>query len=159
MTWLQLLAVLLVVAGFAGLILPALPGLALIFGGLWLLAWTDGYAHVGMGTLIVLGVLAVTGLAIDFIAGLLGAKVAGASRTALAGAGIGAVLGLFLGIPGLILGPLIGAALGELIARQNLARAATVGVAAGLGFVVALVLKAGIALAMVSIFAAVWLLH
>lgn len=156
MEWWWLGVLLLVGTGFAGLILPVLPGLLLIFAGLWLGAWIDGFERVGVTTVVVLGVLGAVGWIIDFVAGLLGAKAVGASGAALAGAALGAVLGLFAGLPGLILGPVIGAAAGELIARQNARRAAVVGVAAGLGFVLALALKIGLAFAMVGVFAFAW---
>ncbi len=156
MEWLWLLVLALLALGFAGLILPALPGLLLIFGGLWLGAWIDAYERVEVATVVLIGVMAAVGWLVDFVAGLLGAKAAGASPTALVGAGLGAVVGIFGGIPGLIFGPVIGAMIGELIARQNPQRATVVGLAAGLGFVVALALKIGLAFAMVGVFALAW---
>ena len=40
------LAVLLVAAGIAGLVLPALPGAPLLFAGLLCAAWAEGFAYV-----------------------------------------------------------------------------------------------------------------
>jgi uncharacterized protein len=146
-------ATILVVVGLIGTVLPALPGVPLVFCGLLLAAWTDHFAHVGAFTLIVLGTLTVIALGIDFIAGVLGAKKVGASRYAVIGAALGTLLGLFLGLPGLLLGPFVGALVGELIAGGTLRKATGVGVGAWLGFLVGAIAKLGICFAMLGIFA------
>ncbi|CAG0964804.1 hypothetical protein BURK2_00942 [Burkholderiales bacterium] len=156
MEWWWLAVVVLVLVGFAGLVLPVLPGVLFIFAGLWLGAWIDAYERVGVAMVVLIGVLGLIGWVIDFVAGLLGAKAVGASAMALGGAALGALLGLFFGLPGLILGPVLGAVAGEFLARRDPRRAAVVGVAAGIGFVVALALKIGLAVAMVSVFALAW---
>ena len=147
------LAAILVVVGFVGRIVPALPGVPLVFAGLFVAAWADGFQHVGLWTLIGLGVLTVIAVAVDFLAGLAGAKRVGASRLALIGAAIGTIVGLFFGIPGLLLGPFLGALVGELAAGGTLHRAANVGVGAWIGFLVGTVLKLGVCFAMLGLFA------
>src|SRR4051812_41702135 len=94
-------AAVLVIAGLAGTILPVLPGVLLVFGGLFLAAWADGFARVGYFTLTVIGALGLLAFAADFFASVLGAKRVGASPQALFGAGIGGFAGIFLGIPGI----------------------------------------------------------
>src|ERR1043165_5704890 len=106
------LAVLLVVVGLFGTVLPAIPGVVLIFAGLLLAAWADGFAHVGTVGLVIIGALAILSFVVDFLASLLGAKRLGASPQALVGATVGGIVGLFFGIPGLVLGPFLGASLG-----------------------------------------------
>lgn len=150
---LYVIAALLVVGGVAGTILPVLPGVPLVFFGMLLAAWTDGFQHVGAYTLITLGVLAVIALLVDFVAGLLGAKKVGASRLALFGAAIGTLVGIFFGIPGLLLGPFLGALVGELVAGGTMRRATDVGIAAWLGFLFGAVFKLAICFAMLGIFA------
>lgn len=152
-----LLAALMVVVGIAGTILPALPGVPLVFGGLLLAAWAGGFQRVGTFTLIVLGVLTVLALLIDFIAGMLGAQRVGASRHAVIGAAVGTVVGIFFGLPGLLLGPFVGALIGELLAGGTLRKAAGVGVGAWLGFVAGTVVKLGVCFAMLGLFAAAYL--
>ena len=147
------LAAILVIVGFVGTIVPALPGVPLVFAGLFVAAWADGFQHVGLWTLIGLGVLTVIAVAVDFLAGLAGAKRVGASRLALIGAAIGTIVGLFFGIPGLLLGPFLGALVGELAAGGMLHRAANVGVGAWIGFLVGTVLKLGVCFAMLGLFA------
>jgi uncharacterized protein len=97
-----------------------LPGIPLIFGGIWLTAAVDHYQHVGSGWLIGIGSIAAVGLVLDLTAAALGAKRVGASAQAVAGALIGTLVGLFFGIPGLILGPFLGALMGELSAGGGL---------------------------------------
>ena len=111
---LWLLAAVLVLAGLLGLILPALPGAPLLFAGLLVAAWVEDFSYVGGGTLAVLGALALLTYAVDFAASALGAKRFGASNRAIVGAAIGALVGIFFGLPGILLGPFVGAVLGEL---------------------------------------------
>ena len=77
------LAVLLMLAGLAGTIYPALPGLLLLAAGMLLAAWLGDFALVGMWPLIVIGVLAVLGMVVENLAGFFGAQKSGASRQAL----------------------------------------------------------------------------
>lgn len=149
---LWLLAALLIAAGFAGLILPAVPGIPLVFAGLVLLAWAEGFAYVGGLTLGVLGVLALLSYGVDFLAAAVGAKKFGASPRAVTGAALGAVGGLFFGLPGIVLGPFVGAVIGEFSGRAS-ARAAThAGVGATLGLLFGALLKVALAFTMLGVF-------
>ncbi|HKE47971.1 MAG TPA: DUF456 domain-containing protein [Rhodanobacteraceae bacterium] len=147
------LAAVLIVVGVIGTVVPALPGVPLVFAGMLVAAWADGFQHVGLWTLIGLGVLTLIAVAVDFFAGLAGAKRVGASRLALIGAAVGTLVGIFFGIPGLLLGPFLGALIGELFAGATLKRAAGVGVGAWLGFLVGTVLKLAVCFAMLGLFA------
>lgn len=153
LAWYVLAAVVIVI-GLVGTILPVLPGVPIVFGGMLLAAWADHFAHVGTFTLIVLGVLTLIAVAIDFIASMLGAKRVGASRYAVIGAMLGTVVGIFFSLPGLLLGPFVGALLGELAAGGTVRKATDVGIGAWLGFVVGAVAKLGLCFAMLGIFAA-----
>ena len=147
------LAAILIVVGFIGTVVPALPGVPLVFAGMLLAAWADGFQHVGLWTLIGLGVLTAIAVVVDFLAGLAGAKRVGASKMALIGAAIGTIVGIFFGIVGLLLGPFLGALIGELVAGSTLQRATNVGVGAWIGFLLGTVLKLGVCFAMIGIFA------
>jgi uncharacterized protein YqgC (DUF456 family) len=149
--WLAVLA--LVAIGLAGAVIPALPGMPLLFAGLWLGAWIDGYARVGTTTLIVLGVIVALAMTIDFIASALGAKKVGASPQAIWGSVIGSIVGMFFGLPGIILGPFVGAVLGELSARKNMSQAANVGFATWMGLLFGTLAKLALSLVMLGIFA------
>ena len=152
------LAVALVLIGVAGIIVPALPGTILIFAGLLLAAWADGFMRVSGWTVAVIGIIGAASYGVDFAAAALGAKHLGASKRAMAGAALGTLFGLFLGLPGLIVGPFIGAVLGELSAHRDWKRAGRAGVAAWIGFAIGTAVKVGIAFAMVGIFVAAFLL-
>jgi uncharacterized protein YqgC (DUF456 family) len=147
-------AAVLVLVGIAGTFLPALPGTVLVFGGLFLAAWADGFARVGWPTLLVLGLLTVLSYGVDLVAAAVGARSFGASGSAAVGAVFGTLLGLFFGLPGLIIGPFVGALAGEIWARKGFEGAAQAGVGAWLGFVVGAAVKLGIVFAMVGLFVA-----
>jgi uncharacterized protein YqgC (DUF456 family) len=157
-TLLWVLSTALIVLGVAGTVLPALPGTLFVLAGIVLGAWIDDFTRVGWGVLTVVIVLAVLAWVLDYVAGLLGAKKAGASRQAIIGAVLGTVAGLFMGIVGVLFMPLVGAALGEYIARRDHERAAKVGVATWLGIMAGMVSKVVIAFMMIGVFVAALIL-
>jgi uncharacterized protein len=155
------IAVLLVVAGLLGTILPALPGLPLVFAGMLLAAWAGGFEQISVTTVVVLGALTAVSLLVDFWATAIGAKRVGASRTAIVGAVLGTFAGLFFGPLGLFAGPFVGALLGELLARRGIDRArlghaTRVGIGTWIGIVFGIALKLMLAFAMIGIFAWAW---
>ena len=156
MIWWMILAAILVIVGIAGTILPALPGLPLVFAGLLIAAWADGFQHVSGWTIIMLGVIAALAMAADFVSSLFGTKVAGASKWAMAGAGVGTLVGIFFGIPGLLLGPFIGAMAAELIYRENLGQATKAGLGAWLGLVLGTAAKMAALFTMLTVFVSAW---
>jgi len=156
--FLQVAAVLLVIVGLAGTVLPVLPGVALVFAGFLLAAWSDGFQRVGALTLVILGLLTALAMAADFAASALGAKKLGASPRGILGATLGAIVGIFFGIPGLILGPFIGAVAGELFANRELLHAGRAGLGTWLGLLLGSVAKLTLAFLMVGVFATSWLL-
>ncbi len=153
-TVLWILALALVAVGVVGTVLPALPGAVLVFAGIAFAAWIDGFARISGATLAVLGVLTVLAWVVDFAAAALGAKRAGASPQALAGAALGTLAGVFTGLWGLLFMPLAGAALGEFVARRDVARAGRVGIATWLGVLLGTAAKVAIVFAMLGVFAA-----
>lgn len=157
-TALWILAVALIVTGVVGTVLPALPGVVFVFAGIALAAWIDDFAQISGWTVGVCGVLAALGFIVDYAATLLYAKKANASRLGLIGAGIGTVAGVFTGLIGLIFMPLVGAAVGEFIARRDALTAGRVGLATWVGLLVATALKIAIVFTMVGIFIAALLL-
>jgi uncharacterized protein YqgC (DUF456 family) len=153
---LYLLSAVLVLIGLAGTILPALPGIPVIFGGLWLAAAVDRYQHVGAWWLSIIAVLGAIGFTVDFAATALGAKRVGASSLAIWGATIGTLVGMFLGIPGLLLGPFVGAVVGELLSGTSVLRSTHVGIGTWLGLLFGTLVKLVISLVMVGLFAFAW---
>ncbi len=151
-TPLYILSAVLVVAGFAGIILPALPGIPLIFAGMLLAAWAGGFQAISVFTVVILGLLTVVALAIDFAAGLMGAKRVGASKLALLGAALGTFIGVFFNIPGLIIGPFAGALIGEWMHGRNLAQASKVGMGTWLGMALGALVKLVVSFVMLGVF-------
>ena len=151
-TLLWVLSVVLIVVGVAGTVLPALPGTLFVLGGIVLGAWIDDFTRVGWVVVTIVSVLAVLAWVLDYVAGLLGARKAGASRQAIIGAALGTVAGLFMGLVGVLFMPLVGAAIGEFIAQKDHQRAVKVGVATWLGIMAGLVSKVVIAFMMIGLF-------
>jgi uncharacterized protein len=156
MTLWMILAVVMVIVGIAGTILPALPGLPLVWGGLMLAAWADGFVHVSGWTMLVLAIITAVAMALDFVSSLYGTKVAGASKWAMAGAGVGTLVGLFFGLPGLLLGPFIGALAAEWIYQENLGQATKAGLGAWLGLAIGTAAKMAAIFTMLGIFISAW---
>jgi uncharacterized protein len=150
---LYLLAAVLMLAGLVGNILPALPGIPMIFGGIWLAAAVDQYRHLGLWWLLVIGAIGALGIVVDFVAATLGAKRVGASPLALTGAALGTIVGMFLGLPGLLLGPFVGALLGELASGTSVLRSAHVGAATWLGLLAGTLVKLVLSFMMIGLFA------
>ncbi|MBC8077321.1 MAG: DUF456 domain-containing protein [Chloroflexales bacterium] len=148
----------LVLVGLAGTLLPALPGVPLVFGGLLLAAWLGQFERIGWPTLTILAILTALSIVADLAATLLGAKRVGASRQALVGAAIGSVAGIFFGLVGLFIFPFVGAVVGEMIARRQLGQAARVGVATWVGLVLGTLAKLSLALTMLGVFAVAYFL-
>jgi uncharacterized protein YqgC (DUF456 family) len=153
---LYVIAAALIGAGLVGAIVPALPGIPLIFGGIWLIAGVDGYHHLGLWWLLGIAVIGTIGLTVDLLAGALGAKRVGASKQAVWGALVGTVIGLFFGLPGVLLGPFVGAVLGELASGNSVLRSTHVGVSAWFGLLFGTIIKLVASLMMVALFGAGW---
>jgi uncharacterized protein YqgC (DUF456 family) len=147
-------AILLVLIGLAGILLPALPGTILIFAGLLLGAWADGFSRVGAVTLSTIGLIAGASYLVDFAAAALGTRRLGASPRAMVGAALGTVAGLFFGLPGIIIGPFAGAMIGELTVHRDIGRAGRAGLAAWVGFAIGTAVKVSLAFLMIAIFVA-----
>ncbi|MEW6536211.1 MAG: DUF456 domain-containing protein [Candidatus Auribacterota bacterium] len=150
------IVVICIVIGILGVVLPALPGIPLAFAGFLIAAWMDSFQKVGALTVIVLAVLTVISVVLDFLVTALGAKRMGASWLAMAGAGVGTVVGLFFGIMGLVFGPFIGAVAGELLAKKKLMQAGRVGVGTWIGIIVGTAVKLAIMFAMTALFVAAY---
>ena len=148
-----ILAGALILIGLAGAVVPILPGVPLVFAGMLLAAWADHFQHVGGWTLTLLGVLGVLALLIDFVAGVFGARRVSASTRALWGAGLGTLVGLFFGLPGLLLGPFAGAVAGELSVGSQVEKAAKVGIGTWLGLLFGTLAKLALCFTMLGVFA------
>jgi uncharacterized protein YqgC (DUF456 family) len=160
-------ALLLIVVGIAGTVLPALPGTVLVLAGIVWGAWLDAFTRVPVWAVVVCSVLAVLAWATDYVAAVMGAKRVRASGWAIAGAAAGTVAGIFTGFIGLLFMPLVGAMAGEWWALRGRAgtlslagdhaadgkRALAVGFATWLGIMIGTAVKLALVFLMVGIFA------
>lgn len=146
------LSVLIVIGGLAGTIVPALPGVPMVLAGLLLAAWAGDFETIGWPTIVILVALAVVSWLIDFLAAALGAKRLGASPRAFWGATLGAVVGIFFGLAGIILGPFVGAVLAELSVGRSVHQAGRAGYGTWIGIVIGTAAKLAIAFLMLGIF-------
>ena len=154
---LWILAGTLVLVGLAGTILPLLPGVPFVFGGLLVAAWIDNFQRIGWPVLTILALLTAMAMIVDFVATMLGAKRAGASKLALLGAAIGSIVGIFFGLIGIFIFPFVGAVIGEFIERRKLGQAGKVGLATWLGLLFGALAKLALALTMIGIFVIAYL--
>jgi uncharacterized protein YqgC (DUF456 family) len=152
------LSVMLVLAGIAGTILPVLPGVPLVFFGLVIAAWIDDFQRVGWGVLVLFAVVTLLSQLIDLLVTVKGAQQMGAGRAALFGATAGMVVGLFFGFPGLIVGPFLGAFVGEYLVKGNLLQSGKAGFGTWVGLLCGVVLKLVVIVAMMGVFLAAYLL-
>lgn len=134
------LAIILMLLGIAGCLVPVLPGPPLSYLGLVLLHFTR-FADVSHKLFIILGVIAIVVTLLDYIVPVWGTRHFGGSKYGTRGATVGLVIGLFLGPAGIILGPFIGAVVGELIFRDDLKYAMKAGFGSLLGFMTGVGLK------------------
>ncbi len=151
---LWIMAAVLVSVGLAGVVLPAVPGTILLFSGLILAAWAEDFRYVGLGTIIVLVLLTLLTYIIDIVAAAFGARQFGASKRAAMGAALGAVIGIFFGLPGILLGPFLGAVFGEFLVHDDLMQAGKAGVGAWLGLLLGVAVKLALSFAMLGAFIA-----
>ena len=149
---LWLAGAILTVIGLSGLLLPVVPGAPVLFLGLLLGAWAEEFQYVGLGTLLVLAAMAVFTYGIEFAASVLGVKKFGGSKRAMAGAALGGIVGLFLGIPGILFGPFVGAVIGELSLQRSLDEASRAGFGTVVGLAIGLAGKFAIGIAMIGLF-------
>lgn len=144
-------AFLLILVGVAGTIVPALPGIPMIFAGAWLIGYMEDYQYFGWGTLIALGVLTVISLIIDWVSQTMGAQKAGATKLGLSGAFLGTIIGIPFGLVGIFLFPVFGAFIGEMIGHRDMRKAGKVSWATWIGMIAGIAAKLAIAFIMIGI--------
>jgi uncharacterized protein YqgC (DUF456 family) len=149
---LWIIGVILTFTGLAGLLLPLVPGAPLLFLGLLLGAWAENFRFIGLWTLLLLAGMAALTYVVEFAASILGVKKCGGSRRAMVGAALGGIAGMFLGIPGILLGPFVGAVIGELSLQRSLDEASRAGFGTVVGLAIGVAGKLAIGIAMIGIF-------
>ena len=136
----MVLAIILMVGGIAGCVLPILPGAPLAYAGLLLLHFTD-LAHFSTAQLIVWLIVVVVLQVVDYITPLLGSKYSGGTSFGNRGCVAGTLLGLFFMPWGIILGPFLGAVTGEMMGGSDFPHAVRAGIGTLIGFLLGTLLK------------------
>lgn len=145
------IAIILMIVGIAGCLLPVLPGPPLSYLGLVVLHLTR-FADISKNLFIVLGIVAVVVTVIDYVVPIWGTRQFGGSKYGMRGATVGLIIGLFLGPPGIIIGPFVGAVVGELIFKDDVKYALKAGFGSLLGFLTGVGLKLAASLLMTFYF-------
>ena len=154
--WALIIAVILMLVGVAGIFLPFVPGVAIIWLGIVVYVALAGFGKVSVLGLLVLSVLGLAGATAEMWASNLGAKLGGASFPALLGGLVLGTLGLiFFSLPGGIIGSIGGVLLVESVRVKDVKRGLKAGGGWFLGWLLSVVIQLTIALVMIAIF--LWL--
>ncbi len=159
MSWFEILLFILTVAvmlvGLAGVVLPIIPGVPIIFGAALLYALLTGFSTISGQTLIVFAILTVASMVLDWAASVMGVKKMGGSYAGMIGAFIGMIVGLLLpgvGIIGFIIGAFVGAYAMELLINKDSRVALRAGLGSFLGFLAGGLMKFVIGAIIIGVF-------
>jgi uncharacterized protein YqgC (DUF456 family) len=112
------------IVALAGIVLPMLPGVPIVALGALVAAWMTGFKELSLNPLIIVGLLTALAIAVDYVAGIIGAQKYGASKSGIWGSIIGSLLGLFFFPPfGFLIGALVGAVAAEMLIGRKLEEA------------------------------------
>jgi uncharacterized protein len=135
------LGVIFIIGGILGSVLPVLPGPPLSYAGLLLLHFTEKY-HFSSRFLIIWAIIAAGVFALDYFIPVFGTKKFGGSKRGVWGSMIGLVIGIFFFPPfGIIIGPFLGAVIGELSTGVDSGAAFKSGFGSFVGFLVGTLIK------------------
>ncbi len=157
MTWEQIiglsLTLLVMLIGLVGCMLPGMPGTPLVLVAAVAHRLYFGAASANDTVLIILTALTILAQLFDFFAGMLGAKKLGATRRGVWGAILGGMAGIFFGLPGIIIGPFVGAVLFEMLGGREFKKSAKAGAGTLLGLLLGVMGKFTICVVMIALFA------
>ncbi len=146
-----IVAILLIV-GLFGTLVPGLPGIAFVLGGILLYAWQTGFSEVSIGTVLILTILAGLAVAADYFGSALGAKYAGGKMWSIWGAVIGTIIGVSAGPVGMFAGAFIGALIGAMVEGHSEERALKVAVYSMIGIIGSAIVQFLLAFVMIIAF-------
>ncbi|WP_026263608.1 DUF456 domain-containing protein [Paenibacillus sanguinis] len=152
-----ILVIALFAIGLAGAVYPVLPGALAIYFAFFVYGWFFSFESFGSFFWILQTLIVVVLFVADYAVGAWGVKKFGGSKLSVWLSTIGIVVGPFV-IPafGLVLGPLIGAMIGELIKGESLVRSFKVGVGSVVGLFSSMVVKIILQIVMIVVFV-IWI--
>lgn len=149
-------ALLIMAIGVVGAIAPLIPGPPIVWLGALYYAWRTQWTELGVGSLTVLGVLAIVGGTSDWWLGYLGARRGGASGWATVASFVGGIVGLLvLNVPGMLLGSVAGVVLVEFTRHRDWRRVLRAGGGYLVGWLLSTVVEVVVCLLMIGLFLAI----
>jgi len=146
-------SLIIMLVGMAGIIVPIIPSMPLIWLGAFLYAIFTHFEKITWMVLLIFALLTIFSIVLENLGNVYGAKKFGATRWGIIGSVIGTGVGFYLGGPiGLILGPIVGTVIFELIGGKGYKGALKSGLGNFVGFLGGSIIKVVIGLAMISIF-------
>jgi hypothetical protein len=143
---------LIMLIGLAGVFLPVLPGIPLIFGGTLLYGVLTEFEEISVNLVLVFAGITLLSLAIDYLANYFGVKKMGGGRAGAFGAVLGLILGIFVGLWGIVIFPFLFAVFFELLAGKKEIQALKAGTGAFLGLLFGGLIKFILGCIMIGIF-------
>mgnify|MGYP002400204313 CR=1 FL=1 len=142
------------IVGLAGVILPVLPGIPLIFASALLYAILTGFKDITLNVILIFAGMTVCGLIMDYLANYFSVRKMGGGKAGAIGAVIGLMIGLWFGLVWIIVLPFVLAVLFELAAGKEGRQALNAGLGAFVGLLFGGLLRFTIGCVMMGIF--VW---
>jgi uncharacterized protein YqgC (DUF456 family) len=149
-----IVALVIMIIGLAGVILPILPGIPLIFAAAALYGIFTGFRDVTVRVILILAGLNVLGIVVDYLANYLSVRKMGGSRVGAIGAVIGLMIGIWIGVVWVVVLPFLLSVAFELLAGKEGRRALKAGTGALVGLLFSGLLRFVIGCVMIGLF--VW---
>ena len=146
------LTLLVMCVGIAGSILPGIPSTPVVLIAALGHRLYFGVHSAAWWVLGILGALTVLSLVMDYVASVYGAKRLGATWRGAVGAIVGGLIGMFFNLPGILLGPFVGAVVFEMAGGREIRGASKAGIGATLGLLAGAVGKLACCVAMIALF-------
>jgi hypothetical protein len=146
------LALVVMFIGVAGCLLPGLPSTPFVLAAAVIHKIYFGATGPAWWVLVILVGLTAVSAVLDYLASVYGAKRLGATRRGAVGAVVGGLVGLFFGVPGVLLGPFLGAMAFEMTGGRDWKASGRAGVGATLGLLAGAVGKLACCIAMMGLF-------
>jgi uncharacterized protein YqgC (DUF456 family) len=144
---------LLFLVGLFGIIVPFVPGVPLVWLGLFIYSLGTGFKTIPIPAVVIFFFLMVLTVVLDFILPMVGLRRYKASNWSILGSFLGFIIGvIFFNIWGIILGPIVGAFVAELVAKRELGQGFRAALGVLLSSVIGTLLKIAISLIMIGYF-------
>ncbi len=147
------ISVVIMIVGMAGIAIPIIPSIPLIWFGAFFYAIFTHFEKVTWTVLLIFAVITIFSIVLENLGNMYGAMRFGATRWGILGSVVGTGVGFYMGGPiGLILGPIVGTVIFEMIGGKGCRGALKSGLGNFVGFLGGSVVKTFIGLTMVSLF-------